>query len=63
MSSTYDTNGLNNFSIGSVGQFYQFIYTTDSEIEYEEVYPLPVPNTLTILNPILAINQQTALGF
>lgn len=62
MSSTYDPLGINNLSVGSSEQYYRFIYQTDLEIDYEEVYPQPVPETLVILNPVLQQAQPTALG-
>ena len=30
LESTYDLNNLNNFSIGKVGQYFQFIYLTEN---------------------------------
>jgi hypothetical protein len=62
MSSTYDSGKLNNFSIGAVGSFYNFIYESDQEYEYEEVYPVPIADLLTLLVPIPQIDQTTALG-
>lgn len=34
MSSTYDKTNLNNFTIGPVGKYYNFMYESDKEIEY-----------------------------
>lgn len=63
MESTYDaSNLLNNFTVGKVGFYYLFQYLTNNEIAYDEVYPVPVAEHLTIFNPFTQISQETAIG-
>lgn len=63
LESTYDGSGLlNNFTVGSVGSYYLFKYLTENEIAYEEVYPLPIAEHLTVINPFTEISQETAIG-
>lgn len=53
ISSTYEaTAGINNLAVRAVGQFYQFTYQTDSEMQYNEVYPVPIAQSVTIINPL-----------
>lgn len=63
LESTYDVSGsFNNFTVGPVGQYYQFQYLTNNEIAYDEVYPVPVAEHLVVINPFTQISQETAIG-
>lgn len=63
LESTYDVSGsFNNFTVGPVGSYYLFQYLTNNEIAYDEVYPIPVAEHLTIINPFTQISQETAIG-
>ena len=53
LETTFEPTGLlNDFTVGPVGSFYQFEYETPQEIAYEQVYPVPIAEHLTVLNPI-----------
>lgn len=48
---------LNDFTVGPVGDYYLFEYETIYEIAFDQVYPIPIAEALTVINPLKQVSE------